>query len=139
MLSYKTEIRVRYADTDQMQFVYNGKYLEYFEVGRTEMLRENGLPYSIIEKNGFQLPVLETYVKYISPAYYDDLLIIESIVKDYPTLRIHIDYKVYRKENNNLVAEGYTEHVFIKKDSKKAVRLPKFFVEAMKPFYEVKK
>jgi acyl-CoA thioester hydrolase len=137
MLSHKTEIRVRYADTDQMQFVYNGKYLEYFEVGRTEMLRENGLPYSMIEKNGYQLPVLETHAKYVSPAYYDDLLIIESLVKEYPTLRIHIDYKIYRKENNNLVAEGFTEHVFIKKESKKAVRPPLFFVEAMKPFYQV--
>ncbi len=139
MLSYRTEIRVRYADTDQMQFVYNGKYLEYFEVGRTEMLRENGLPYSLIEKNGYQLPVLESYAKYISPAYYDDLLIIESFVKDYPTLRIHIDYNIYRKEDNNLVSEGFTEHVFIKKDSKRPVRPPSFFIEAMKPFYKEKK
>ena len=138
MLTHKTEIRVRYADTDQMQFVYNGKYLEYFEVGRTEMLRENGLPYSLIEKKGYQLPVLETFAKYVSPAYYDDILIIESIVKDFPTLRIHIDYRVYRKENNNLVAEGFTEHVFIKSDSKKPVRPPNFFTEAMKPFYKVK-
>jgi len=57
MLEHKTEIRVRYADTDQMQFVYNGKYLEYFEVGRTEMMRENNLPYKIIEQNGYRMPV----------------------------------------------------------------------------------
>ena len=140
MLSSKTEIRVRYADTDQMQFVYNGKYLEYFEVGRTEMLREIDLPYSYIENEGYQLPVLETHAKYISAAYYDDILVIESFVKDYPSFRIHIDYRIFRlvpsgKGNNILVAEGFTEHVFIKKDSKKPVRPPGFFADAMKPFY----
>ena len=135
MLIHKTEIRVRYADTDQMQFVYNGKYFEYFEVGRTEMLRGIGLPYSKIENEGYQLPVLETYAKYLSPSFYDDILIVESFVKNYPVLKIHIDYRIYRKENNLLVAEGFTEHAFIKKDTKKPSRPPAFFVIAMKPFY----
>ncbi len=135
MLLHRTEIRVRYADTDQMQFAYNGKYLEYFEVGRTEMLRENGLPYSVIEKHGFQLPVLEAHLKYIGPSFYDDVLIVEAYVKENPAFRIHIDYKVFRKENNELVTEGFTEHVFIKTETKKPVRPPKFFTEAMKPFY----
>jgi acyl-CoA thioester hydrolase len=119
-----------------MQFVYNGKYLEYFEVGRTEMLRENGLAYNVIEKKGYQLPVLETHVKYISPAFYDDVLVIESFMKEYPSLKIHIDYKIYKKENNELVSEGFTEHVFIKKDTKKPSRPPVFFIDVVKPFYQ---
>ncbi len=135
MLSHKTEIRVRYADTDQMQFVYNGKYFEYFEVGRTEMLRNNGLPYSLIEKNGYQLPVLETWAKYIAPAFYDDVLIVESVVKEKPLLKIHIDYKIFRKTNGDLIAEGFTELVFVFKDSKKPARPPKFFNEAMEQFF----
>ena len=135
MLIHKTEIRVRYADTDQMQFVYNGKYFEYFEVGRTEMLRGIGLPYSKIENEGYQLPVLETYAKYLSPSFYDDILIVESFVKNNPVLKIHIDYRIYRKENNLLVTEGFTEHAFIKKDTKKPSRPPAFFENAMKPFY----
>lgn len=135
MLSYKTEIRVRYADTDQMQFVYNGKYFEYFEVCRTEMLREIHLPYSMIENEGYQLPVLETYAKFIMPAYYDDILIVECFVKKYPLLKIHIDYRVYRKEKNLLVVEGFTDHAFIKKDSKKPSRPPDFFVKIMKKYY----
>ena len=124
MLINKTEIRVRYADTDQMHFVYNGKYLEYFEVGRTEMLREIGLAYSVIENKGYQLPVLETFVKFISPAFYDDILTVESFMKECPSFKIRIDYKIYRKINNSLVAEGYTEHVFIKEQTKKPSRLP---------------
>ena len=138
MLTHKTEIRVRYADTDQMQFVYNGKYFEYFEVGRTEMLRDNGLPYSLIESNGFQLPVLEAEAKYLSPAFYDDILIVETIVKEKPALRIRIDYKIYRKDSNNLLAEGFTEHAFINKETKKPARPPKFFIDAMEPFYDVR-
>ncbi len=136
MLINKTEIRVRYADTDQMHFVYNGKYLEYFEVGRTEMLREIGLAYSVIENKGYQLPVLETFVKFISPAFYDDILTVEFFMKECPSFKIRIDYKIYRKINNSLVAEGYTEHVFIKEQTKKPSRLPFFFTEIVDPFYQ---
>lgn len=135
MLIKQTEIRARYADTDQMQFVYNGKYLEYFEVGRTEMLRSVGLPYSLIEKEGYQLPVLEAYVKYHQPAFYDEILIIKSVLKEYPALKIHIDYKVLRKENNDLIAEGYTIHAFIKKENKKVIRPPELFLRIVKPLF----
>jgi acyl-CoA thioester hydrolase len=136
MLEFDTEIRVRYADTDQMQFVYNGKYLEYFEVGRTEMLRHYGLPYHFIESKGFQLPLLESFVKYISPAYYDDVLRVKSFVKELPVFRIHIEYLITRNGEKEIVSEGFTEHVFINITTKKAVRIPDFFTEAIKQYYE---
>jgi acyl-CoA thioester hydrolase len=135
MLKEKTEIRVRYSDTDQMKFVYNGKYLEYFEVARTEMLRNNGLPYSEIEQKGFQLPVIEAFVKYINPGCYDDLLIIESILTDFPFLKIHIDYKIFKKTNNLLLAEGFTKHVFINTGTKKVIRPPQFFLKKIREFF----
>ena len=135
MLEFETEIRVRYADTDQMQFVYNGKYLEYFEVGRTEMLRHYGLPYHFIESKGFQLPLLESYLKYISPAYYDDILHVKAFVKEMPVFKIHIDYIITRNEGNEIVTEGFTNHVFINNLTKKAVRIPDFFIEAIKTNY----
>ncbi len=135
MLKEKTEIRVRYSDTDQMKFVYNGKYLEYFEVGRTEMLRNNGLPYSVIEQNGFQLPVIEAFVKYINPAYYDDLLVIESEVREFPSLKIHIHYRIIKETNNEIVAEGFTKHVFININTKKVVRPPEFFLKKMRELF----
>lgn len=136
MLDYTTQIRVRYADTDQMNFVYNGKYSEYFEVGRTEMLRNIGLPYSVLEINGFMLPVLELNIKYKNPAYYDDLLLVRSFVEHLPIVKIHIDYTIHRENGNILVAEGFTEHVFMKKENRKAVRPPEFFLNAIKPFYQ---
>lgn len=136
MLNYKTEIRIRYADTDQMQFVYNGKYLEYFEVGRTELLRSTGLSYKVVEKEGYQLPLVQAHLNYISAAYYDDILVVEALLKEIPKLKMRIDYKIFRKGNGELVTEGYTEHVFINRETKKPVRPPKFFVDAIKKYYE---
>ena len=135
MLEFETRIRVRYADTDQMKFVYNGKYLEYFEVGRTEMLREFGLPYVTIEERGFQLPLLEAFVKFISPAYYDDMLYVKAFVKEMPVFKIHIDYVITRSNEKEKIVEGFTKHVFINKNTKKAVRLPEFFIETIRKSY----
>ena len=135
MIICETEIRVRYVDTDQMHFVYNGKYLEYFEVGRTEMLREIGLPYDTIEKEGFLLPVLEANVKYKLPAHYDDILIIKSFLKKFPDLKVHIDYEIVRKGSDDLIAEGFTVHAFMSKKSKKVTRPPEFFIKAIKKFF----
>lgn len=134
MLVNKTYIRVRYADTDKMQFVYNGKYLEYFEVGRTELLRTIGLPYRSIEELGFQLPVLESHIIYRNPGRYDDLLEIEASVNQLPRPKIHIDYVVRRSGTNEVLAEGYTEHVFMREDTKKAVRPPRFYIDALLPY-----
>jgi acyl-CoA thioester hydrolase len=135
MLSYSTEIRVRYADTDKMQFVYNGKYLEYFEVGRTELLRSTGLSYVLVEKNGFQLPLIETGIKFKTPAFYDDLLLIEAYVKELYSPKVHIEYVIRKKDSGEIVAEGFTTHLFIRTDTKKAVRPPKVYLEALKPYF----
>ena len=135
MLSHTTEIRVRYADTDKMQFAYNGKYLEYFEVGRTELLRSTGLPYSNVEKNGYQLPLIEAGVKYMQPALYDDLLEITATVKELYSPKVHIEYVIRRKETGDLIAEGFTTHMFIRSDTKKAVRPPKVYVDALAKYF----
>ncbi len=135
MFKSNTEIRVRYADTDQMNIVYNGKYFEYFEVGRTEMLRSINLIYKDVEKKGFLLPVIECYAKFISPAFYDEILIIESLLKEIPKLKIKIDYKISRKDRNVLIAEGYTVHAFIDKETKKIVRIPEFFTNSIKQYF----
>lgn len=136
MFSHKTTIRVRYADTDKMQFVYNGKYLEYFEVGRTELLRSTGLPYSEVEKAGYQLPLIEAGIKYKNPAVYDDILEIEAAVNELYSPKVHIEYVIRRKNSGELIAEGFTTHIFIKIDTKKAVRPPKIYIEALKKYFD---
>jgi acyl-CoA thioester hydrolase len=138
MLIHKTTIRVRYADTDKMQFVYNGKYFEYFEVGRTELLRSIGLTYREIEERGYQLPLLEAGIKYKNAGRYDDLLNIESVLKEIPKPVIHIDYTIRRNGTNEVVAEGFTDHVFIKVMTKKAVRPPQFYLDVIMPFFNSK-
>jgi acyl-CoA thioester hydrolase len=135
MLKNTTSIRVRYADTDKMQFVYNGKYLEYFEVGRTELLRSSGLAYSEVERNGYQLPLIEAGVKYFSPGRYDDILNIEATVKELISPKVHIEYKITREGTGELIAEGFTTHMFINAETKKAVRPPKIYIDALKPFF----
>lgn len=136
MIISKTVIRVRYADTDKMQFVYNGKYLEYFEVGRTELLRNCGLPYSQVEKQGYQLPLIEAGVKYFKPAVYDDLLEIEAVVKDIFTAKLHIEYTIRKSGTDEIITQGFTTHMFIKVDTKKAVRPPQFYLDKLKPLFE---
>ena len=135
MLDHTTEIRVRYADTDQMHFVHHEKYVEYFEVARTEMLRDIGLTYHAIEENGFMLPLVEVNVKYKNPAFYDDLLFVRAFVEEIPVLKVKINYSVFRTDQQILIAEGFSEHVFMNKETKKAVRPPGFFIEAIKKYY----
>ncbi|MBU0560218.1 MAG: acyl-CoA thioesterase [Bacteroidetes bacterium] len=136
MLINKFTIRVRYADTDKMQFVYNGKYLEYFEVGRTELLRASGLAYSDLENNGYQLPLIETGVRYKKPAVYDDLLEIETVLKELYSAKVHIEYIVRRLEDGAVIAEGFTDHMFIKSDTKKPTRPPKIYVDKLAPYFD---
>jgi len=138
MITHTAEIRVRYADTDKMQFVYNGKYLEYFEVGRTELFRSVGFPYKNIESEGYQLPLIEAGLKYISPATYDDILQIEATVKELYTPRPKVEYIVRKKETGRIIAEGFTMHVFIRSDTKKAVRPPKFYINALSSYFSEK-
>jgi len=136
MLSHTTTIRVRYADTDKMQFVYNGKYLEYFEVGRTEILRHVGLPYSELENEGYQLPLIEAGLKYKSPAHYDDELNIEATIKELYSAKVRIDYTVTRKEDQALIATGFTEHMFMKEDTKRPTKPPKIYIDALKNYFQ---
>ena len=136
MLKNFTELRVRYADTDQMKFAYNGKYFEYFEVGRTDMMREVGLPYEIIEKNGFFMPVIETKIRFFQPAFYDELLLIETRVEQLPLVKVHIDHIIKAKERNIVVCEGYVELAFLDAKTNRPTRAPKLFIDSVKKYYE---
>lgn len=136
MLKHYTELRVRYADTDQMKFAYNGKYFEYFEVGRTEMMREVGLPYEVIEKSGFFMPVIETKIHFFQPAFYDELLLIETWVEKLPTSKVHIDHIIKAKERDVVMCEGYVELAFLDAKTNRPTRAPKLFIDAVKKYYE---
>jgi acyl-CoA thioester hydrolase len=131
MIRHTTDIRVRYADTDQMKFVYYGKYFEYFEQGRSDLLRAIGLPYPSIEAMGLFLPVIEAHAKYKRAARYDDLLRVVTYFREMPVARIRIEYEVYDEAEKEIIADGYTIHTFINSETGKPTRAPVQFLEAI--------
>lgn len=117
-----TEHRVRYSDTDHFGVVYYARYLDWFEAGRTEILRAKGITYSELEKKGFYAPVVEIKVNYKKPARYDDIVELETSIEHIGNSSIKFNYKVFNKKTRELLAEAYTVNVFINKEMK-AVRI----------------
>jgi len=109
-----TEIRVRYAETDQMGVVYHSNYLVWFEIGRTEFCRQRGLPYKDFEQE-FQsyLAVAEAHCRYLAAARYDDALIIRTRVSSFRKRTINFQYEITNKESGVSIANGQTLHVLL--------------------------
>jgi len=128
MIQSRVSVTVRYAETDMMGIVYHANYLPWFEVGRTKLLKEIGVPYKKLEEEGYRLPVLEVSAKYVRPAVYDDTLEIISTVSEKPLLRIRIDYEVRR--DGELLATGNTVHAFVDKLGR-PVRPPAWAAEVL--------
>ncbi|MFN0158904.1 MAG: acyl-CoA thioesterase [Bacteroidota bacterium] len=129
MITYVTQVRVRYADTDQMKMVYYGKFFEYFEQGRSDLLRDMGLPYPQIEEMGFYLPVIEAHANYKRSARYDDALLITTMLREVPVARVRLDYEVRKEGETEVMAVGHTIHSFINASSGKPTRAPAQFLE----------
>lgn len=128
MLRSDTTVTVRYAETDMMGIVYHGAYLPWLEVGRTQLLREHGVPYHELEADGFRLPVLELAVKYHRPALYDDVVEIRTTLRERPSIRIRLEYELRRGED--LLLTAWTQHAFVDRQGK-PVRPPPRFVQAI--------
>ena len=124
-----TQIRVRYKDTDTMSVVYYGNYLTYFEVGRVEYLRQNGLPMSLVNTR-IHMPVVEAFVKYVKPAKLDDLLEVGSRVSLRKRASFTFSYEI-RNEAKELVATGFTRHACWDPATAKMVALPDWLKEIM--------
>lgn len=110
---HTTELKVRYAETDNMGVVYYANYLVWFEVGRTEYLAAEGLDYRDVEKDGLFLAVVEAHCVYRAPAKYGDAIVVETWPSDLRNSSIRFCYKLWRREPRRLLAEGWTAHVFI--------------------------
>jgi acyl-CoA thioester hydrolase len=124
---FKARTRVLYGDTDAGGVVYNANFLRYFEIGRTELMREYVCSYSEIEKLGFVLPVIECWARYKAPAFYDDLLTVETTVAEVNDLKCKFAYRVVRQgkdtDRPKLLVKGYTVHAAVTKKGK-LTRLP---------------
>lgn len=134
MFVFETKIRVRYADTDQMGYVYNGNYATYYEVGRTEALRSLGMTYKSMEEEGVMLPVLEMKSKFFRPVKYDELITLKVTITDKPGVRILFKYDIYN-ENNEHVHTGETTMVFVDMQKNKPCLPPASFADKLNPFF----
>jgi acyl-CoA thioester hydrolase len=119
---HETEVRVRYAETDQMGIVHHSNYLIWFESGRSDFCRARGFSYKEMEeKDNALLVVAETYCRYKSPAFYEDVLIVRTKVGDIRSRSLRFIYEIYRPEDDMLLAEGETLHLVT--DENKRVRI----------------
>jgi acyl-CoA thioester hydrolase len=122
-ITHQTETRVTYAETDAMGIVYYANYLRWFEIGRTEFMRNLGMAYSEMEAQGAFLPVSEVFCKYHASARYDDVLIIETSVDSLNRASIQFAYRILRKSDGKQLVTGSTLHAFINREGK-IVKVP---------------
>ena len=119
-----TNVRVRYAETDQMQVAYHAHYFTWFEIGRCELLRSLGQSYRTLEATGYKLPVIEAHCEYQAPALYDDQLEICTKALLISPVRVRFEYEVKRHTDRCVAASGLTVHAAINSVGK-VVRLPR--------------
>ncbi len=132
----ENKIRVRYAETDRMGYVYYGNYAAYYETGRVEALRVLGLSYKVMEEEGIMLPVLSYHIKYFKPAFFDDVLTIRTMVNTIPSgTRITFHYECIN-ESNICINKGETSHVFVKTTNGRPCAVPDHILEKLAPFFK---
>ncbi len=124
---HETEIRVRYAETDQMGIVHHANYLIWFETGRSELCRAKGFSYKQMEEEDDALMVVaESYCRYKSPAHYEDVLTVRTRVSELRSRSIRFFYEIHRASDDMLIAEGETLHLVTDRD-KKVRKLPEIY------------
>ena len=128
-------LRVRYAETDPMKYVYYGNYAAYLETGRVELFRSLGRSYEEIEQLGFWLPVSEYQIKYLKPAFYDEVLEIHTFVKKIPGVRIEFEYEIYN-QNKEKITEAKTTLYFFNSQTQKICTCPDFLMKLIKPYFD---
>ncbi|MGD1318389.1 acyl-CoA thioesterase [Chryseobacterium sp. 2R14A] len=128
MIHSTHSLRVRYAETDPMKYVYYGNYATYFELGRVELFRSIGISYDEIENNGIWLPVSDYKIKYLKPALYDQKLEIHTFMRKIPGVRIEFEYEIYNEEGIK-ITEASTTLFFLNAKTNKVMKCPDFLMK----------
>ncbi|GAA4373524.1 thioesterase family protein [Hymenobacter koreensis] len=135
MYQSDTHIRVRYAETDQMGYVYHGNFAAYFEVARTEAFRQLGISYREMEAEGVGMPVGELRIKFKRPARYDDLLRVRMMLREMPQgSRVLFEYEIYN-EADELLTEGSTLMVFVSSHNGRPTAIPPHVLSGIAPYF----
>ena len=135
-MTTQTTHRVRYAETDQMGYVYYGNYAMLYEIGRVEMLRELGLSYAVMEREmGVMMPVMSLNMRFVRPGRYDELLRITTTLRELPgqTITFHVEV---HNEAGKLVNGGSVKLCFVDTASGKAVSAPDYLLAKLRPHFE---
>lgn len=136
MYNHVMKIRVRYAETDQMGYVYYGNYAQYYEMGRVEMIRSLGLTYKDLEEiHGVFMPVMSMSIRYVRPAFYDNHLKISTSVKKIPERHIDFQVEIFN-EADQIVNQAKLRLFFIKKETGERVNAPSVLVDKLKPYFQ---
>lgn len=136
MFVYETNIRVRYAETDQMGVVYHANYFQYFEVARAESIRHLGITYADLEKMGVIMPVVDVHCKYIRPALYDQLLTVKVMLHQLPADHKIIFHQEVYNEKDELLAQGKVTLYFINAATMTKSRMPEILYDKVKTYFE---
>lgn len=131
MIKGDIKLRVRYSDTDQMGYVYYGRYASYYEVARVELFRNLGFSYKKLEEEGIGMPVIDMETKYLLPIKYDEEITIRTRIEKLPSSRIIFHYEI-TNQNNDLANTAKTTLTFINLLNKKPVRTPKELLDLIK-------
>ena len=134
MFSFQHQVRVRYAETDKMGYVYYGNYAAYYEVARTEMLRSTGFSYKELEDMGVMMPVIDLHCQFIKAAKYDDLVTIMVYIREKPGIRIKFEYELFN-EAGELLNRGSTQLVFVDMEKNRPCKPPQVFQDKMAPYF----
>lgn len=137
MIVTETKIRVYYQDTDKMGVVYYGNYARYYEIGRTEMIRDMGFTYKQMEELNILLPARSLKINYFKSAYYDELLTVRTIVDTIPKVKFPIKTEIYN-EQGELINSGETVLAFFSALTNKPIAAPKFFTDEMIRIFQKK-
>jgi len=134
VLKYSHKLRSRYGETDQMGYVYYGRYLEYFEVARTEMIRSLGFSYKRLEEEGIMLPVIYSQIEYKLPIHYDEEMRIEVTVFDKPLVRLETYYRVFTERSEAPHILGQVNLCFTDSESRRPRKAPDHFLKHLENY-----
>lgn len=134
LLTFEMQLRSRYSETDKMGVVYHSRYLEYFEIIRTEFVREAGLSYAEMENSGVMLPVTRIEIAYKQPILYDELMSGKMMLYDLPGVRLTTYYDIRPLHTQHPAVLGKVELVFVDVESRKPVRAPLIFMEKIQNY-----
>lgn len=130
MITREVQLRVRYKDTDAMGIVHHANFITFYEVARTEMLREFGTTYRKLEESGIMLPVHEVQIKYSKAAFYDDLLTIKITLVEPPRAKMVFHHEIYNEEGT-LINTGKVVLLYMNAETKRATRAPQWFYDLL--------